>query len=139
MDKNGFMKIIVGDDTVSPSTPILANKAIAKPTGLIYVRDGSETIFMTDLAGYIHKVFMFECFGMKGTKACSAHGMCVQTNQCQCDVGWMGMDCSITHCFGVSSNLPDRVCSGKGKCVRPNKCHCDDGYLGHKCHKHIQN
>ncbi len=63
----------------------------------------------------------------------SSRGSCIGTDQCACNDGWMGMDCSITHCFGVTSNLPDRVCSGKGKCVRPNKCHCDDGFGGHKC------
>ncbi len=58
--------------------PILAKNAKVNPSGLIYVIDRSETIFMADSAGYIHKVFMFECFGMKGTKACSANGMCVR-------------------------------------------------------------
>ncbi len=49
--------------------------------------------------------------------------------------GWMGLDCSITHCFGVTSNVPDVVCSGKGKCVSHNKCKCSDEFRGHKCQR----
>ncbi len=75
---------------------------------------------------------MSECFGI--AFVCSGHGSCVATDQCQCDEGWMGVDCSITHCFGVTSNVPDVVCSGK-ECVRHNKCRCVDGFRGHKCQR----
>ncbi len=46
-------------------------------------------------------------------------------DDCTCGQGWIQVDCSITHCFGFTSNLPDRVCSGRGKCVKPDECHCN--------------
>jgi hypothetical protein len=32
----------------------------------------------------------FECPG-----GCSGHGVCVGPNECVCEIGWMGVDCSI--------------------------------------------
>ncbi len=77
------------------------------------------------------------CFGLdsEDPNVCSGYGSCADVDQCKCDEGWMGIDCSITHCFGVTSNLPDRVCSGQGKCVKPDECHCNPGHRGHKCQR----
>ena len=79
---------------------------------------------------------------------CFNGGVCIGINKCNCTEeyegaqcekvkckdGWMGEDCSITHCFGYTSNL-EGVCSGRGKCISPNKCICEDGYKGHKCQR----
>ncbi len=75
------------------------------------------------------------CFGLdsEDPNVCSGHGSCTDVDQCKCDEGWMSIDCSITHCFGFTSNLPDRVCSGRGMCVQHNKCRCKEGFRGHKC------
>ena len=77
------------------------------------------------------------CFGLtaEDPTVCSGHGSCTDVDQCKCDEGWMGIDCSITHCFGFTSNLPDRVCSGRGTCVQHNKCQCKEGYRGHNCQR----
>ncbi len=138
IDNSGFMKVIAGGGSLAPSynTPVPATTASIKPFAVAYGRDGSDAIFIGDNRGLI---FMLsnrtKCHGVESdnTTVCSSRGSCIGTHQCACNDGWMGVDCSVTHCFGVTSNLPDRVCSGKGKCVRPNKCHCDDGFGGHKC------
>ena len=139
MDKKGFMRVIAGGGSTKPSSdqPILAKTALVKSTGIASARDGSGDIFVSVSNGAIYKLYFLECFGVKANNAavCSGHGNCIATDQCQCDSGWMKVDCSLTHCFGFSSNLPDKVCSGRGTCVRQNKCHCSDGYRGHKCHK----
>ncbi len=144
MDGSGFMRVIAGGGSKAPSSdnPIPAKTTYLSPRTIAYARDGGDAIFIGDNRGFIFKLTVVRmCYGVKSDNSavCSGHGTCIGTDQCLCNSGWMQVDCSITHCFGVSSNLPGRVCSGKGKCVRPNKCHCDDGYLGHKCHKHIQN
>ncbi len=138
IDNSGFVRVIAGGGSESPSynTPIPAKTASIKPFAVAYARDGSDVIFIGDHRGFIFKLTRLQmCYGVKSDNSavCSGHGSCIKTDECQCDNGWMGIDCSITHCFGITSNLPDRVCSGKGKCVRLNKCHCDDGFRGHKC------
>ncbi len=143
MDQSGFMKTIAGGGSETPSSdnPIPAKTAFIEPTVVAYARDGSDAIFIGDDSGYIFKLTSKRmCYGVwsDNSAVCSGRGSCVATDQCQCNDGWMGLDCSITHCFGVTSILPDRVCSGKGQCVRPNKCHCDQGFRGHKCHKQIK-
>ncbi len=77
------------------------------------------------------------CFGLtaEDPNVCSGHGSCTDVDQCKCNEGWMGIDCSITHCFRFTSNLPDRVCSGKGTCVKPDECHCNPGHRGHQCQR----
>ncbi len=136
MDNSGFMKVIAGggSGSLSSDNPIPAKTASIKPVVVTYARDGSDAIFIGDNDGFIFKLLMFECFGVKGSKACSGHGTCIGADECQCDSGWMGMDCSITHCFGFTSNLPG-VCSGKGKCVKPDECHCNMGHKGHYCQR----
>ena len=142
MEKSGFMKIIAGGGSEAPSSnnSIPGKTAFIQPVVVAHARDGSDTIFIGDNRGYIYKLTSItKCYGIESDNSavCSGHGSCISLDECECDSGWMGLDCSITHCFGISSNLPNRACSGKGKCVRPNKCHCEAGYRGHKCHRPI--
>ncbi len=139
MDSSGFMKVIAGGGSESPSSnsPIPAKTASIGPRAIACARDGSDDIFIGDDRGYIFKLTNhIKCFGMKANNAavCSGHGTCIAPDQCQCDNGWMKVDCSITHCFGVTSNHPD-VCSGKGECIKHNRCRCADGLRGHKCQR----
>ncbi len=136
LDKNGFMRVIAGGGTVVSGQLTPAKTASLKPSSVIYARDGTDDILIGDHNGYIMKLSIVECSGVKANSAsaCSGHGSCIGTDQCQCNDGWSGSDCSITHCFGFTSNHPN-VCSGHGKCVKPYECHCDVGHRGHHCHR----
>ncbi len=140
MDHSGFMKVIAGggSETPSPDNPIPAKTAFIQPLVVAYARDGSDAFFVSDNKGFIHKLTSStKCYGVQSDNSvvCSGHGSCIGEDRCKCDNGWMGLDCSITHCFGVTSNVPDVVCSGKGECVSHNKCKCSDRFRGHKCQR----
>ena len=57
----------------------------------------------------------------------TGHGECENFNNCTCENGWLGMDCSKADC----SSLND--CSSQGICIAPNTCDCYDGYEGDTC------
>ncbi len=115
MDNSGFMKVIGGSGSKSPSSdhPIPAKSASIQPRVVAYARDG---IVIGDDRGY---VFMLsnrtKCYGVwsDNSAVCYGHGSCIGEDRCKCGDGWVGLDCSITHCFGFTSNLPDVVCSGR--------------------------
>ncbi len=133
MDNSGFMRVIAGGGSQTPSStnPIRSKSASIKPSAIIYASDGSDAIFFGDF-GHIYKLFLFECFGVMGTKACSGNGTCVQTDQCECDDGWTGSDCSLLTCFGIARNVAS-VCSGHGSCIGIDECQCDSGWMGVDC------
>ncbi len=114
-----------------------ATEASFKYLGRLSVAPNGD-IYVSDYSGVrvIHPSSV-SCFGInvEDSNVCSGHGKCSKSDVCTCDQGWMGIDCSITHCFGFTSNLPDLVCSGRGKCVQHNKCRCEDGYRGSKCQR----
>jgi hypothetical protein len=60
------------------------------------------------------------------TNNCSGHGTCNPPN-CECNMGWGGVDCSIWFGPGCPNN-----CSGHGTCFEPN-CNCDAGWGGVDC------
>ncbi len=136
-DHDGFWHTIAGGGSVT-SDNVLATTASILPFGVAQANDGSEDIFICETT-FIRKLTLVKCYGEKSNKAsvCSGHGSCVAPDQCECDEGWMGVDCSITHCFGFTSNIFDQVCSGRGTCVRPNKCHCDEGFRGNRCQHQV--
>jgi hypothetical protein len=65
---------------------------------------------------------------------CSNHGKCVHPDECQCNDGYIGSNCSIvdTTCFGLNSQS-SIVCSGHGQCTSADHCSCMEGYSGAKC------
>ncbi len=136
MSSSGFLEVLAGGGSTTPtSNGIPPKTASLYPASVAYTRDGRENFIVVHQYGRILMLVKMTCFGVKSTSpsVCSGHGSCTSPDQCKCNEGWMGVDCSITHCFGVTSNLPDRVCSGKGECVRHNKCHCEDGFGGLRC------
>jgi len=62
-----------------------------------------------------------------GVNNCSGNGTCVGADICECDPGWVGVDCSIPTCAGVND------CSGNGTCFAPDTCQCDSGWEGADC------
>ncbi len=130
IEKHGSSKTIAGGGSVIGAHEVLATEASITPYSVVYTSKFS--ILCSDWNSRVYQLYG-KCFGIDYFKGVSGHGTCVGEDQCQCDE-WMGIDCSITHCFSVTSHLPGVVCSGRGKCVRPNKCLCDKGFKGHKCH-----
>ncbi len=68
------------------------------------------------------------CYGVEFDKAtvCSRQGSCIGIDQCACNDGWTGHDCSVAYCFDVMFNETSVVCSGHGSCIAPDNCTCDD-------------
>ena len=54
---------------------------------------------------------------------CNGHGLCEQ-GKCNCDTGFIGLDCS--------RNVCPVLCSGNGQYLRGG-CKCDPGYFGIEC------
>ncbi len=82
------------------------------------------------------EVFLLQLVWLRKVKSpivCSGNGKCLGNGKCVCNSGYFGKNCQITHCYGFTSGLADKVCSGNGKCISPNVCECDEGWAGHKC------
>ncbi|VDM49846.1 unnamed protein product [Toxocara canis] len=60
---------------------------------------------------------------------CSSNGKCVGHNQCLCDAGFGGEDCSRVSCASLNN------CSTNGYCIAPNLCQCNDGWFEDDCSK----
>ncbi len=121
------MKTIAGGGSETPSSdnPIPAKTASIKPTVIAYARDGSDAIFIGDNSGFIYKLTSPRmCYGVEFDKAtvCFDRGTCIGTDQCACNDGWAGHDCSVAYCFDVMSNETSVVCSGHGSCSSGPLC-----------------
>ena len=127
---DGVMKTIAGGGSVTNGEEILATQVVIKPTFVGHTHRG---ILIADQSGRIMQLYS-TCYGVIGydPSACSGHGMCVELDQCSCDDGWLGSDCSIPHCFGIMSN-DTSVCSRHGTCIGFNQCQCDRGWFGTDC------
>ncbi len=136
MDKNGFMRVIAGGGTTVPvpGVAITAKTASFRPSAAIYARDGSDDILISDHNGYIMRLSIAECDGVRADNGsvCSGHGSCVGIDQCQCNDGWSAEDCTVARCFGFTSGHPS-ICSAHGSCVAPDGCTCNDGWMGIDC------
>ncbi len=134
VDRNGYMEVIAGGGAKIANSAIPAKTTAIFPTSVVYTPGFG--LLVGDGYGRIHELYT-ECFGVRNhlDTACSRHGYCVGFDQCRCEDGWLTDDCSITHCFGITSNIPDVVCSGRSTCVNHNECECNDGFRGHKCQR----
>jgi hypothetical protein len=65
--------------------------------------------------------------GMSATCSfrCENNGRCIGPDQCQCPLGWSGIDCTKPLC--------QESCGPRELCVAPNTCHCIPGYHGDDC------
>ncbi len=138
MDSSGFMRVIAGggSETPSPNHPIPAKTANMAPKAVAYARDGSDAIFISDNRGFIFKLTISpKCYGVESNNSavCSGHGSCIGEDRCKCDNGWMGANCSVMpECFGIVFN-DTFFCSGHGSCVATDQCQCDEGWMGVDC------
>jgi hypothetical protein len=75
---------------------------------------------------------IWKCFGKysKEKDVCSNHGKCIDSDQCQCDPGYIGNECQKLECFEGNAIK----CSGNGNCTnKPNVCDCVYGFVGEYC------
>ncbi len=134
MDTSGFMTVIAGSGSKSPSSdnPIPAKSSSIQPRVVAYARDG---IVIGDDRGYVFMVsHRTKCYSIwsDNSTVCSGRGTCMGPDECECEDGWAGHDCSIAYCFDITSNETS-VCSGHGSCIAPDRCQCDSGWMEDEC------
>ncbi len=86
-----------------------------------------------------HSLYLVEglsCFALLAFDelVCSGHGVCSSFDNCSCDSGYAGKDCSLPICYDLHAGEPE-VCSGHGQCLTVDTCLCQTGYTGEKCEK----
>src|SRR4051812_41507191 len=54
-----------------------------------------------------------------GLTSCFGHGLCVNTDTCKCDDGWVPPDCQEANCDNLNGCSPPN-----GFCAAPNTCKC---------------
>jgi len=78
-------------------------------------------------SNFVCSYFVPSCFAVLATQngtVCGGHGVCIDTDICECDTGWAGNQCEVQKftCHGVVSTSPN-VCAGHGLCVN-DSCQC---------------
>jgi hypothetical protein len=99
----------------------------------------------------VHGFLAPTCEKSRCPNGCSMNGICNKDGTCQCDVGFMGKDCSKIGCPKgfrnkkgsatpcteqyCSPNTPNDIsCAGKGICSEKEfKCICEKGFWGEGC------
>ena len=71
------------------------------------------------------------CLTGGGINKCQNNGICLNTNTCQCQVGYIGSFCEIPlGCVSGGSN----ACLNGGVCIpSTGTCFCTGGYSGSTC------
>jgi hypothetical protein len=79
------------------------------------------------------------CYGRVSSNAqvCSGHGACIDTDQCQCQLGYTGDTCNKFSCYGIDSRNAS-VCDGDGICVAKDTCQCTT-LTGSQCNELVIN
>jgi sugar lactone lactonase YvrE len=84
------------------------------------LEDGSRFMFIADRDNHAIRGMSAAC-----TFKCENGGRCVGPDQCQCDEGWSGLDCTKPLC--------STPCTDRELCVGPDLCACLPGYRGKGC------
>ncbi|KAI8507318.1 hypothetical protein Bbelb_146980 [Branchiostoma belcheri] len=67
------------------------------------------------------------CYGVNNCTS-EANGICITTDVCRCEPGYIGADCSKVPTCGNVAN-----CTDHGVCVDYDTCLCDEQWTGDKC------
>ncbi len=86
------------------------------------------------LSHTLYLISGLSCFALQAFDelVCSGRGVCSSFDNCSCDSGFTGKDCSLPICYDLHAGEPE-VCSGHGQCLTIDKCLCRLGYTGEKC------
>ena len=68
------------------------------------------------------------CTFCSAAVTCSGNGSCNVAGFCNCNSGWIGVDCSIPSCPGGCGN---------GVCSSPGVCDCFPGWTGPMCDQEV--
>jgi hypothetical protein len=96
-------------------------------TNCVHLNNGSCILNTTDCIPY-------SCYSINATSSnvCNGNGVCISSNNCQCNQNYTGSNCSIPLCYGKPAN-DSNVCGGNGVCESPNNCNCNANYNGPTC------
>jgi len=77
----------------------------------------------------------WSCFGVNATNSsvCSSNGYCSGPDQCTCKLGYVGNDCSLWTCNGITFSNTSLVCAGRGLCTGVDQCNCSVTSMGPFC------
>ena len=112
--------------TTSSNTPLVTYNGYSIPPPMIFPNTRSLLVAFVSDPVYTSTGFQLSYAPMTSLcpKACSNNGECT-SNQCVCNDGYYGSDCSQIGC-------PTTTCSGHGICDSI-MCHCSTGYYGYNC------
>jgi tenascin len=121
----GVSPSAVGADDAQPATEQLFTGVSASAMGST---DGTNNALLTNVTN-IERVVVGPTAN-SCVRDCSLHGVCTTGAVCQCDLGWVGDDCSVVECPGTPS------CFNRGNCSEaffPPRCLCDAQWSGEDC------
>eukprot|EP00117_Sycon_ciliatum_P006772 scpid14649/ scgid4713/ Putative protein tag-53 len=97
--------------------------AVRRPPVVVRASSGKMFIYFygdaaSEASGFRLKYSLLSC---PGGSTCSGNGQCnAATLECQCGIGWTGLDCSVPSCQEAPCTENGGVCSSStGRCVCP--------------------
>ena len=136
--KNGTITTVVGDGNTAwggngGDGQYAENSQCGPITGITMTDNG--TLYWAEenfIRAYIPYYYCYN-FENNDTSACSGHGVCSGPNVCSCREGWVGSECAVPTCSGISASN-ETVCNSRnGTCLTKNTCQCNSGWVGENC------